>query len=130
MSRYTRLFSCVVAAACVALVTACGGGSGPTDPPVSSLVPLPEPTSASQQVSNANFGYLWPVKPDRGTLECRPGEQVVFIAPDDKAYALNEKAEQAGVASIESLRAEGSDGDKVSLGSLRSRALSLCEFVK
>lgn len=70
--------------------------------------------------------YLWPLTVDRGTMECRPGAAAVFVAPDGTAYALNDIAAEAGLASIEPLRATGSSGDKISLGALRSKALALC----
>ncbi|MEU2179083.1 DUF2511 domain-containing protein [Nocardia sp. NPDC019219] len=109
-------------------VTACGGGSGAKDPEHPNPVPLPEPTSNSQAVTSANLGYLWPFTVDHGTIECRAGEVAVFVAPDGKSYALNDKAEQAGLAGIEPLRANGAGGDKISLGALRSHALQLCKF--
>ncbi|WP_223885305.1 DUF2511 domain-containing protein [Nocardia colli] len=118
-------------ACCGALtISACGGGSGPKDPAHPSPVPLPEPTSSSQAIGSENLGYLWPFTVDRGTIECRAGEQAVFVAPDGKAYALNDKSEQAGMPSIEPLRASGSGGDKISLGALRSRTLQLCQFAR
>ncbi|QBS43144.1 hypothetical protein DMB37_26620 [Nocardia sp. CS682] len=110
------------------LISACGGGAGPKSPAQPTPVPLPEPTSSSQPVASENLGYLWPFTVERGTIECRAGDQAVFVAPDGKAYALNENAEQAGVPSIEPLRADGSGGDKISLGAVRSRTLQLCKF--
>ncbi|MET9026161.1 DUF2511 domain-containing protein [Nocardia sp. NPDC004168] len=112
----------------VLAVAACGGGSGAKDPDHPNPVPVPEPTSNSQAVASENLGYLWPFTIAHGTIECRAGEVAVFVAPDGKAYALNERAEQAGLASIEPLRANGAGGDKISLGALRSRALALCKF--
>jgi hypothetical protein len=50
----------------------------------------------------------------------------VFIAPDGTAYALNGNASDAGVADIEPLRATGAGNDKISLGAMRTKALSLC----
>ncbi|MFG1796525.1 hypothetical protein [Nocardia sp. NPDC049149] len=38
------------------------------------------------------------------------------------------EAEQAGLASINPLRANGSGKEKISMGALRSRALQLCKF--
>ncbi|WP_280300583.1 DUF2511 domain-containing protein [Nocardia abscessus] len=125
MSR--RLVIGVVCCSALA-VAACGGGSGAKDPEHPNPVPLPEPTSNSQAVASENLGYLWPFTVDHGTIECRAGEVVVFIAPDGKSYGLNDKAEQAGMAGIEPLRADGAGGDKISLGALRSRALQLCKF--
>ncbi len=109
-------------------VAACGGGSGAKDAAHPSPVPLPEPTSNSQAVASQNLGHLWPLTVDNGTIECRAGELAVFVAPDGKSYALNDKAEQSGLASIEPLRANGAGGDKISLGALRSRTLQLCKF--
>ncbi|MFI9406675.1 DUF2511 domain-containing protein [Nocardia sp. NPDC052316] len=122
----------LIGAACctVPVVSACAGGAGPMSPAHPTPVPLPEPTSSSQPVASENLGYLWPFTVDRGTIECRAGDQAVFVAPDGKPYALNENAEQAGVPSIEPLRADGSDGDKISLGAVRSRTLQLCRFAK
>ncbi|MEU1523526.1 DUF2511 domain-containing protein [Nocardia rhamnosiphila] len=126
----SRISACfVVGAVCAALsVSACGGGSGPRDPEHPSPVPLPAPSSARQAVASENFGYLWPLTVDRGELECRPGVQVVFIAPDGESYALNDNAGAAGIADIEPLRATGADGDAIGLGALRSTALGLCAF--
>ncbi|MEV6562026.1 DUF2511 domain-containing protein [Nocardia sp. NPDC051756] len=119
----------LVGIVCGALtISACGGGSGTKEAAQSSSVALPEPTASSQAVASENLGSLWPFTVDHGTLECRPGVQAVFVAPDGKAYALNDKAEEAGVAGVEPLRAKGAGGDRVSLGAVRSRALRLCEF--
>lgn len=130
ISRIHRVL--LVGATCggALVISACGGGAGQRDAARSSPVPLPEPTSSSQAVGSENLGSLWPFTVDRGTLECRAGEQAVFIAPDGKTYALNDKAEQAGVPGVEPLRVDGSGGDKVSLGAVRSRALRLCEFAR
>ncbi|WP_378737536.1 DUF2511 domain-containing protein [Nocardia brasiliensis] len=118
-----------VGVVCVAMtISACGSGGGAKDPAHPSPVPLAEPTSSSQAVAGENLGYLWPFTVDRGTIECRAGAEAVFVAPDGKSYALNDKAEQAGLPSVEPLRATGSSGDEISLGALRSRALQLCEF--
>ncbi|PXX66369.1 uncharacterized protein DUF2511 [Nocardia tenerifensis] len=119
----------VLAICCGVLsIGACGGGSGRPNPSHASPVPLPEPTSSSQAVAAENLGALWPFTVDHGTIECRAGEQAVFTAPDGKSYALNDRAEQAGLPSLEPLRANGSGGDKISLGALRSRTLQLCRF--
>ncbi|MFT7835910.1 DUF2511 domain-containing protein [Saccharothrix sp. BKS2] len=111
-------------AATLAAVAGCGAGS--SDPASTSPVPLPAPTGNRQEVSQANLGYLWPVNVDHGTIECRNGEQAVFIDPDGQAFALNDKAAEAGVPGIEPLRIEGSQGDKISLGALLGHALDLC----
>lgn len=113
-------------AATVLVLGACTGGGGRADPAVDSPVPLPPPDGSSQQVGEENLAYLWPLTVPRGTMECRDGDQVVFVAPDGQAYALNDRAGAAGYPSIEPLRATGSGGDKISLGSLRSKALGLC----
>ncbi|WP_051021278.1 DUF2511 domain-containing protein [Nocardia araoensis] len=120
------LAACAIAGALA--TSACGGGSGPKHPahPIPSA--LPAPTSSSQAISSQNMGYLWPLTVDHGTLECRPGDQAVFIAPDATVYALNDNAANAGFADIEPLRATGAGGDKISLGALRSKTLGLCHL--
>lgn len=120
------LVACAIAGALAA--SACGGGSGPKHPAHPAPSPLPAPTSSSQAISSENLGYLWPLTVDRGTLECRPGDLAVFIAPDGAVYALNDNASHAGFADIEPLRATGADGDKISLGALRSKTLGLCHL--
>ncbi|MFG1796524.1 DUF2511 domain-containing protein, partial [Nocardia sp. NPDC049149] len=122
-SQVRTILSIGLAVTGALVVSACGGGSGSKDPAHPSPVALPEPTSNSQAVASENLGFLWPFTVDRGTIECRAGGQAVFVVPDGTSYALNDKAEQAGLASIEPLRANGSGGDKISLGALRSRAL-------
>lgn len=116
---------CCAAVAGVAL-TGCSGG-GRADPAVESPVPLPPPEGRSQQVGQENLAYMWPLTVHRGVMECRGDHQVVFTAPDGKEYALNDKAAEAGYASLDPIHATGTDGDKISLGSLRSKALRLCE---
>jgi hypothetical protein len=122
MSSLGSRFAVLLAAGL--LLTACGGGS--RNPQSTTAVPLPPPTSNRQPVTQANFGYLWPLNTDEGTLECRGSGQVVFIGPDGKAYALNDKAEAAGVPKIDPLRKEGGEGGQVSLGALLSTGLGLC----
>jgi uncharacterized protein DUF2511 len=122
MSHFGSRFAGLLASALV--LAACG--SGVRDPQSTTAVPLPPPTSSRQPVAQANFGYLWPLTIDRGTLECRGAEQVVFVGTDGKAYALNDKAEGAGVPKIDPLRKEGSQGGQVSLGALLSTGLGLC----
>ncbi|MGW3991872.1 DUF2511 domain-containing protein [Amycolatopsis sp. NPDC004772] len=122
MSRFGRCSAGVLAS--VLVLTACGAGA--RDPESTTAVPLPPPTSNRQPVTQANFGYLWPLTVDRGTLECRGADQVVFVGADGKAYALNDKAEEAGVPGIGALRKEGSQGGQVSLGALLSTGLGLC----
>ncbi|WP_228832784.1 YebY family protein [Nocardia brasiliensis] len=128
ISQVRGLLMAGAALCCALAISACGGGSGPKDPAHRDGVALPEPTSSSQAVASENLGYLWPFTVDRGTIGCRAGEQATFTAPDGKLYALNEKAEQAGLPGVEPLRATGAGGDKVSLGALRSRAMQLCRF--
>ncbi|MBF6228500.1 DUF2511 domain-containing protein [Nocardia abscessus] len=118
------LLTCLIAGALAS--SACGGGSGPKNPAHPTPSPLPPPTSNSQAIRSENLGYLWPLTVDHGTLECRPGDQAVFIAPDGSAYALNGNASDAGVADIEPLRATGAGNDKISLGAMRTKALTLC----
>ncbi|MET9431091.1 MULTISPECIES: DUF2511 domain-containing protein [unclassified Streptomyces] len=108
-------------------LTACGGG-GRTDPATKEPVPLPSPTAASQQMSEKNLGYMWPLTVDHGTAECRKGEQAVFTTPDGTTYALNDRAEDAGYRNIDAVRATGEGGDKVSLGTLLSTTMKLCRF--
>ncbi|MGW5382732.1 DUF2511 domain-containing protein [Nocardia sp. NPDC003963] len=127
MSRVSAYFVTIALCAVVS-AAACGGGSGPEDPAHPSPIPLPTPTSARQTVASENFGFLWPLTVDRGELECRPGQQVVFLADDGKSYALDDNAAAAGVPEITPLRATGADGDAISLGALRSTALGLCRF--
>jgi uncharacterized protein DUF2511 len=121
-SRFRALF----ATAC-AVVLLAGCGAGQHDPKSTTTVPLPAPTAGNQAVTEANFGYLWPLTVDHGTLECRNRDEVVFVAPDGKSYALNDQAEAAGVPKIDPLQAEGSQGAKISLGALLSTGLGLCE---
>lgn len=121
MSRIANVAGFLAAAF---VLTACG--SGTRNPASTSAVPLPPPTSSRQAVTQANFGYLWPLTVDSGTLECHSADQVVFVAPDGKSYALNDKAAAAGVPAIEPLRKEGSTGGKISLGSLLSTGVGLC----
>jgi Protein of unknown function (DUF2511) len=114
----------VPALAVAVLLTAGGCGAGTRD--ASATQPLPSPTSTSQQVRAENFGHLWPLSVDQGTLECRPGTQVIFVATDGTEYALNGKAEQAGIRSVDEIRIDGSGNGKVSLGSMLSKAMKLC----
>ncbi|MFE0021751.1 DUF2511 domain-containing protein [Amycolatopsis sp. NPDC059021] len=129
MNAQLRWIAGTAVALGLALTAACGG-SGANNPPNSAPVPLPKPTSNRQEVSRQNLAYMWPLTVDHGTMECRPGPQAVFVAPDGKAYALNDKAAEAGIASIEPLRATGADNDKISLGSLIGKTLSLCKAGK
>ncbi|MEE1786411.1 DUF2511 domain-containing protein [Streptomyces sp. SP17BM10] len=119
----------LAAAALAALLlplTACGVDR--PKPATTSPTPLPSPSASVQPVAENNFGYTWPLTVDHGTLECRTGNRAVFTAPDSTAYALNDEASQSGLPSVEPVRLTGSDGHKVSLGPLLSRALKLCRF--
>lgn len=109
--------------------SACGGG-GRSQPETTDPEPLPSPTSTKQQMSEKNLGYTWPLKTDRGTAECREGDQAVFTVPDGTTYALNERARKAGYRDIGPVRASGDDGEKVSLGSLLSRTMKLCRLAR
>ncbi|GAA2978647.1 DUF2511 domain-containing protein [Actinokineospora diospyrosa] len=116
----------VAVAAAVALLALGGCAAGRSDPQTTSTVPLPAPEGSTQRVSEANFGYLWPLTVNEGTVECRNETEVVFITPDGTTYALNEKAESAGAQKIDPLRAEGSQGQEISLGALLSTGIKLC----
>lgn len=100
------------------------GACGLRDDPYAgqTAVPLPTPTGTRQAVAEENLLHLWPLTVDHGTIECRDGQYAVFIAPDQKEYALNEAAEKKGYQAIDSIRRP-----KVSLGALRGHALALCE---
>ncbi|MFI5493474.1 DUF2511 domain-containing protein [Actinoplanes sp. NPDC051859] len=111
-----------VAAAVLLAATGCGAGTRDAAP----AVPLPAPSSTAQQVSAENFGHLWPLSVDHGTIECRPGTQAVFVAEDGTEYALNGKAEQAGIRSVDDIRAQGSSASDVSIGALLTRTMKLC----
>jgi hypothetical protein len=124
--RWAAIFA--VSVAIIGVVSGCGAGS--RNPAHSSPVPLPKPTTNTQQISRENLAYLWPLTADHGTIECRAGNQAVFVAPDGKAYALNDTAKAGGAADIAPLQATGADHSKISLGALRSKALELCNVVK
>lgn len=124
--RWAATFA--VSVAVIGVASGCGAGS--RNPAHSSPVPLPEPTTNTQQISRENLAYLWPLTTDHGTIECRAGDQAMFVAPDGKAYALNDTAKAAGAADIAPLRATGANQSKVSLGALRSKALELCNVAK
>ncbi|MFF3730690.1 DUF2511 domain-containing protein [Streptomyces sp. NPDC002476] len=117
--------SALTGAALLAL-TACGGG-GLSEPATTDPVPLPSPTATKQEVTEKNLGYTWPLTVDRGTAECRQGDQAVITVPDGTTYALNDRARQAGYADVAPVRLSGDSGDKVSLGTLISRTLKLCK---
>ncbi|QPP10472.1 DUF2511 domain-containing protein [Streptomyces bathyalis] len=129
----SRTRAVVLASAVAGLVllgaSACGGG-GRTDPDTKDPKPLPSPTTTKQEMSERNLGYTWPLKTDHGTAECREGDQAVFTVPNGTTYALNERARQAGYRDIGAVRASGDDGDKVSLGSLLSRTMKLCQLAR
>jgi hypothetical protein len=107
-----------------ALLATAGCGAGREDS--AGTVPLPAPSATTQQVSSANFGHLWPLSVDHGTVECRPGTQVVFVTADGTEYALNGRAEEAGIASVEPIRADGAGPGKISTGALLTAAMKLC----
>lgn len=109
-----------------ALLLAGCTGAGRADPAHRTPVPLPSPTSSRQEISEANLAYLWPLTVDHGTIECRPPNAAVFVAPDGKTYALNDQAEDAGHPPITPLRAKGDGGGYISLGALLSTTLQLC----
>ncbi|MGW1145062.1 DUF2511 domain-containing protein [Streptomyces sp. NPDC002454] len=110
------------------VLAACGGGRA--EPATKHPVPLPSPTAAAQRMSEENFGYAWPLTVDHGTAECRRGEQLVFTVPSGTTYALNDRARAAGYRDIEPVRADGDRGDKLSLGTLVSTSMRLCQFGK
>ncbi|BCJ44153.1 hypothetical protein GCM10010168_09660 [Actinoplanes ianthinogenes] len=114
----------VTAAAATVLLAAAGCGAGTRD--ADPAVPLPAPSSTTQQVAAENFGHLWPLSVDHGTIECRPGTQAVFVTADGTEYALNGKAEQAGIRSVDDIRAQGSGAGDVSTGALLTQAMKLC----
>ncbi|MFF9814346.1 DUF2511 domain-containing protein [Streptomyces sp. NPDC014006] len=124
-TRTTLPVTLAGAAALLLALTACGG-SGTSHPATGHPDPLPSPTSTAQRMSAENLGYTWPLTVDHGTAECRKGTQAVFTAPDGTAYALNDRARDAGYHDIGPLRAKGDDGDPISLGSLLSKTLKLC----
>lgn len=124
--RSSRRWAVTVGGALVmGVASGCGAGSG--NPTSTAPVPLPTPITSSQQISRENLAYLWPLTVDRGTIECRAGDQAVFVAPDGRTYALNDTARAGGTADIEPIRATGADHSKISLGALRSEALGLCD---
>ncbi|WP_143200507.1 DUF2511 domain-containing protein [Kitasatospora sp. CB01950] len=105
----------------IAVLTGCGAVGG--DPKSGkTAVPLPTPTGSRQDVAEENFVHLWPFKVDKGTLECRNGKDVLFIAPDGKEYALNDQAKNDGFGDVGPVH-----DDDVSLGAVRSQALRLCD---
>lgn len=106
-------------------LAACGGG-GRTDTGGDEPTPLPSPTSTKQVITENNLGFMWPLTVDRGTAECRKGDQAVITVPDGTTYALNERARKAGYDDIGPVRASGDSGDRVSLGVLLSRTMKLC----
>jgi hypothetical protein len=107
-------------------VALAGCGAGASTPAQTSPVPAPKAVGSTQQISNQNLGYLWPLSVDHGMIECRAGNQAVFTAPDGKTYALNNQASLAGFAAITPIRTKGAAGGNIGLGSLRSHALRLC----
>jgi hypothetical protein len=103
----------------------CEGG-GSAHPANKTPVPLPSPSGSRQEISDANLAYLWPLTVDHGTIECLPSDHAVFVAPDSKTYALNNRAKEAGYPPITPIRAKGSGGGYISLGALLGDTLKLC----
>lgn len=103
----------------VALVMALAG-CGPDDTPAP--VALPSPTGSTQAISRTNLAHLWPLTAEAGTLTCRNRQDALFVAPDGRAYALNDQAGHDGYHSIDKI----SDNGKP-LGAIRSLALGLCQ---
>jgi hypothetical protein len=123
MARKTLLS--VAAVAVTALLAGCGAVG--MDPEAGkSPVPLPSPNGNRQAIAKENLVHLWPLTVDRGSIECRKDEQTVFVDESGKAYALNRKAEDAGVPKIDGIRRESEGGWQVGLGAMRSHALALC----
>jgi len=121
---YRRRLACVLAVASLGVLAGCGAGQ--RNPEHKEPQAAVAPTGTTQRIGSENLAYLWPLTVDSGDIQCRAGEQAVFVAPDGRSYALNRKAEDAGVPSIEPIRADGSGGGKVSLGALLSRTMDLC----
>lgn len=116
------------AAAIVAgVILLAGCGAGRSDPEHDEPKPLSAAVGQTQRIGSENLAYMWPLKVDHGNIQCRNDGEALFITPAGKQYALNDKAEDAQLPSIDPLRADGSLGSKVSLGGLLSHALSLCE---
>jgi|GEM_PF-613152 len=108
-------------------VGACDGdGAGRTDPDAEHPRSTEPATDGQQLIWKEDLSRIWPLTVPDGTIECRQTAQAVFTAPDDTTYALNDRAQHAGYPSIDPLRAKNADGDKISLGALRSKAMSLC----
>lgn len=125
-NRPTALAAATALTALTLLSLAACGGGGRSDTGGDEPSPLPSPTATKQVISEKNLGYMWPLTVDRGTAECRDGDQAVFTVPDGTTYALNERARKAGYDDIAPVRATGEGGDKVSLGVLLSRTMKLC----
>lgn len=112
--------------AAVLLLGACGGGAGREDPAVENPSPAPSAKNGRQQIGAENMGHIWPLTVRNGTISCENPDRALFTAPDGDTYALNDRAAQAGHRDIGPLRAEGANGEPISLGALRSKAMALC----
>ncbi len=123
--RRSTAVSPLLAVLAAVLLAGCGTAS-PGEDSGRTAVPLPPATGASQPISEKNLLYLWPFTVDHGVIECRGGNQTVFVSPEGKAYALNQEATTAGIPDVGPLRRGGTGGGKVSLGAIRSHALALC----
>ncbi|RNL83231.1 DUF2511 domain-containing protein [Halostreptopolyspora alba] len=97
-------------------------------------------------VSEAMFeerDLTWPLTVDEGSLRCEADEAVVFVDPDNKDYAVNGAATEAGYTDIDPIWADDEDAIaelenagadegnipdlKVSIGDLVDTGLELCE---
>ncbi|WP_019547650.1 DUF2511 domain-containing protein [Streptomyces sulphureus] len=129
LRTHTRRHGALLGAALAALVlagTAGCKGEGRADPATTDPAPLPSPTSTKQEIGEENFAYTWPFTVPRGTAECRDGDKAVFTVQGGTTYALNDRARQAGYPDVGPIRASGSGGGDISLGTVLSRALKLC----
>ncbi|GAA1231641.1 hypothetical protein GCM10009676_13330 [Prauserella halophila] len=112
--------------AAVALIGACGGGAGREDPAIDDPEPAPPAEHGRQQIGEKNIGHIWPLTVHSGTIACEKPDRALFTAPDGETYALNERAADADHPDIAPLRADGANGEPISLGALRSKAVALC----
>lgn len=124
IGRRRRLTLAGVAALSAIALGGCGAGL--SHPRQTRTVALPAPHGHTQDVSSANFGYLWPLTVSHGQLQCQTGTKTVFVTPAGRVYALNREASLSGVPPISPIRAAGAFGNSVSLGALLDTALRLC----